>query len=173
MARSNDPAKIAKTAIRLITLWIVASSLDAASSAFTVYVLNRIGSDASAQVVALARLTDRVNLVTSSAALVAMLVAGVAVLRWIALTNRQAHNWSDQMTVSPRWAVGWFFVPVANLYMPFRGVSETWRATVAPEQIDRVPVPGRLRLWWVCGWRPTCGAMAPSAHGATPRRWIN
>lgn len=57
--------------------------------------------------------------------------------------------------VSPGWAVGWYFIPFANLWMPFKAMSEIWRASRSelPEQ-----VPGQWRdsgsgfilgSWWL------------------------
>jgi hypothetical protein len=56
-----------------------------------------------------------------------VLACFVLVGRWIYLTNANAHVFSDEMTIRPGWAVGWFFVPIANLFMPYQGVKETWR----------------------------------------------
>jgi len=49
---------------------------------------------------------------------------------------------------SPGWAVGWFFVPVANLWKPYQAMSDLWRASKAPDswrEIERGPV---LPWWW-------------------------
>ncbi len=51
--------------------------------------------------------------------------------------------------------MGWFFIPFASLFKPFQGVSATWRATVAPDDIDSVDVPVLLRWWWGL-WLATC-----------------
>src|SRR5919199_877495 len=55
---------------------------------------------------------------------------------------------------SPGWAVGSFFVPVMNLFVPFRAVRETWAKSdpavpgdnyVAPQE---PPAPLIMNLWW-------------------------
>ena len=33
------------------------------------------------------------------------------------------------MEFSPGWSVGWFFVPVAGLFMPYRVLKELWKAS--------------------------------------------
>ena len=72
----------------------------------------------------------------------------VLVGRWIYLTNANAHVLSSDMTMRPGWAVGWFFVPLANLFMPYQGVKETWResheAAGRYEDMDSSLLP----LWW-------------------------
>lgn len=52
--------------------------------------------------------------------------------------------------VRPGWAVGWFFVPLANLAMPFITMRELWKASANPRdwQLERTPLA--LPLWWAC-----------------------
>ncbi len=40
--------------------------------------------------------------------------------------------------ITPGWAVGWHFIPIANLWMPFKAFSEFWRASRA-DLPERVP----------------------------------
>ncbi len=77
--------------------------------------------------------------------LLVFIVGSVTVLRWICRVNGNAHHWSDAMTIGPKWNVGWFFVPVANLWMPFAGIRQTRGATIDSVHPDSVPVPGWMR----------------------------
>lgn len=78
------------------------------------------------------------------------LVGAVVTLRWIYLAhvNARALGASDMM-VSPGWAVGWFFVPLMNLFMPFVAMRELWKASARPADWQLEPVPAGLVLWWV------------------------
>lgn len=78
------------------------------------------------------------------------LVGAVVTLRWIYLAhvNARALGASD-MVVSPGWAVGWFFVPLMNLFMPFVAMRELWKASARPADWQMEPVPAGLVLWWV------------------------
>jgi hypothetical protein len=56
---------------------------------------------------------------------------------------------------TPRWAVGWFFIPVMSLFRPFQVVSEVWIAS-DPETASNRPYPTErssqawlVLLWWV------------------------
>jgi hypothetical protein len=63
---------------------------------------------------------------------------------------------------SPGWAVGWWFIPVANLVKPFGTVRELVKASVAD------PAWRQARTWPVIGWWWAClivGAVAGSAVG--------
>jgi hypothetical protein len=61
--------------------------------------------------------------------LVALLASYVLVGCWIYRTNANAHLFSDAMSITPGWSIGWFFIPFANLVMPYRGVEETWKGS--------------------------------------------
>ncbi|WP_440978326.1 DUF4328 domain-containing protein [Sphingomonas pseudosanguinis] len=72
----------------------------------------------------------------------------VAFLRWVYVTNRNAQQWSDSMSINPGWNVGWFLVPVASLGMPFRGICETRGASIDPDAPGAVPTPTWRWIWW-------------------------
>jgi hypothetical protein len=50
--------------------------------------------------------------------------------------------------ITPGWAVGWFFVPLLNLFKPFDGIREAWQVSAGSENWQAVPVPASLRVWW-------------------------
>ncbi len=52
------------------------------------------------------------------------------------------------VTTSPGWSVGYFFVPIVNLWKPFGAVCQIWRGTFDPENGD-APVPKIIGWWWV------------------------
>src|ERR1700754_3506800 len=48
---------------------------------------------------------------------------------WIHRANRNARALGAVgMRFSPGWAVGWFFVPIANLWKPYQAMKEIWQA---------------------------------------------
>ena len=52
----------------------------------------------------------------------------------------------EGLAFTPGWAVGWWFVPVANLVKPFQSVREPWKASSAD------PAWPEIRTWPVIGW---------------------
>jgi hypothetical protein len=68
--------------------------------------------------------------------------------RWIYLTNANAHFLSDDMTITPGWSVGWFFVPFANLVKPYEGVKQTWRASHRSGGLPEDAGSQLLPWWW-------------------------
>ena len=54
------------------------------------------------------------------------------------------------MVVSPGWSVGWYFVPLANLAMPFVAMRELWKASASPRDWQMGSAPATIPLWWAC-----------------------
>ena len=73
-------------------------------------------------------------------------------LMWIhrAYKNLRALNPANRLDYSPGLAVGGFFIPFANLFIPFRVVKEIWQKSwPADEAILYAPSPpATFALWW-------------------------
>lgn len=77
----------------------------------------------------------------------------VVFLMWLyrASDNLRAFNPWARPEYSPGWAVGWFFIPFANLFMPFRVVKEVWQKSGPPDEdfIVAPSLPATFIVWWV------------------------
>lgn len=51
------------------------------------------------------------------------------------------------VVTSPGWSVGYFFVPIVNLWKPFGAVCQIWRGTFDPEN-GAARVPAIIGWWW-------------------------
>jgi hypothetical protein len=82
------------------------------------------------------------------------LAAGIALLVWVYRASRNARALgAEGMTYSPGWSVGWFFVPLASLVVPYRVLRELWKASTpgAGAPWRQAPVSTVLGAWWaVC-----------------------
>jgi hypothetical protein len=67
---------------------------------------------------------------------------------WIYRANANAHAIGGDLTVTPGWAVGWYFVPVANLFKPFQAMKETWLASHYGGGWGTGTATGLLNWWW-------------------------
>ena len=69
--------------------------------------------------------------------------------RWIYLAHRNLPELgATRLEMPPGWAVGWFFVPIANLWKPYQAMRSLWRSShdvVRPELQDSTWV---LPTWW-------------------------
>ncbi|HEY9236956.1 MAG TPA: DUF4328 domain-containing protein [Phenylobacterium sp.] len=75
-------------------------------------------------------------------------MAGIVTLKWIYRINLNAKALAPDKQVSPVWAVGWYFIPFASLFMPFKAMRETWQISRSPDTWREEPVPALLRWWW-------------------------
>ena len=79
------------------------------------------------------------------------LVTTVFFAMWIyrAAANVVAANVAG-FAYTPGWAVGWYFIPFANLFKPFSAMRQIWNASHG-EQGERLDyAEGLLALWWGC-----------------------
>jgi hypothetical protein len=58
----------------------------------------------------------------------------------------------EGLEFSPAWSIGWYFVPVANLWMPFRAMQGLYRASVQGNDKIGYKKLGAIGLWWICFW---------------------
>jgi Domain of unknown function (DUF4328) len=94
------------------------------------------GNDLRQQVVAVLRL---VNLV----------VVVVLFCIWIYRASYNARQLgATDMRFSPGWAVGWYFIPIANLWKPYQAMCEIWQASANPAHWQQQPRGPILPLWW-------------------------
>lgn len=77
------------------------------------------------------------------------LVTVIAFARWVLLANRHVRTLgAEGLTQTPWKATGFFFVPVVNLFLPYRGMRELWQASHHPSGWKESPVPVLLPVWW-------------------------
>lgn len=82
--------------------------------------------------------------------LLVYIVAGILILRWIHRANWNARAFGAQnLQFTPGWSIGWYFVPVFNLWKPYHAMSEIWKATAAPAAWQTQSVPALVGLWWL------------------------
>ena len=77
------------------------------------------------------------------------LVTGVVFLMWIYRAGVNARGLGAQgMTFTPGWAVGYYFIPIMNLWKPYQAMKEIWQASENPASWPSVKPPTLLNVWW-------------------------
>lgn len=85
--------------------------------------------------------------------LVVYIVLVVFWMMWVHRTYQNLPSLGAQgLTYSPAWAVGYWFIPILNLFRPYQVMRETWRAShpghAGGTQWTLVAVPAVLGWWW-------------------------
>ena len=88
-------------------------------------------SEASA--VAAAEASDARQGLVGTAQVLIYLISGVLILMWIYRANHNARALgAANMDFTPGWSVGWYFIPIANLWKPYQAMKEIWKASASP-----------------------------------------
>jgi hypothetical protein len=85
----------------------------------------------------------------SLAQAVIFIAGAIVFLRWTYCASANVHRIGAQgLGPSPGWAVGWYFVPIACLGMPFVAMKEIWKASIEPRDWEIVKATPLLGWWW-------------------------
>lgn len=49
---------------------------------------------------------------------------------------------------TPGWVIGWWFIPIANLWMPFETIRELWKASEGRPDWPSIPTWSIVGWWW-------------------------
>ena len=134
---------------RAVVLWLyidIATNLFYGITAFIAF------GDASALDPGMSKDTPLPHDLLAAAAALAQLpvtlIVAFLILKWTYRVSRNAHSEAKGLGVSPPWAVGFYFIPIAFLWKPFQALRETWQASSQPVGWRTVAVPSMLRWWW-------------------------
>ena len=100
------------------------------------------------EAVRIGTMIDRAAMGVMVSYFIAFLWCVIITCRWTyrAMKNLQRTGRDD--TISPGWAVGWYFIPFANLWMPFKAMQEIWHGSHSAESDARGKIPSAMGWWW-------------------------
>ena len=76
--------------------------------------------------------------------------------RWIVRANKNVRALgADGLRITPGWAVGYFFVPIVNLWRPYQAMKDLWRASHDPASWATTAAGSILPAWWTL-WLLSC-----------------
>jgi len=136
-----------------ITLLLVLSAITAAAL-FSVPALTALSERKDPKDAPLLLVAGLGLVVAGCGMFLALAGAAVAFCMWIHRASRIAHLFRPQMEYTPGWAVGWYFIPIANLFKPYQVMREL--SQVADPASDALPdhrsapVSGIVHAWWAC-----------------------
>jgi hypothetical protein len=97
---------------------------------------------------------DLINRLSSVITWATLATYPLSLFVFLKLVGRFNHNaWSfgaRGMEFTSGWAIGWFFVPLANLVYPFFVMQEIWKASKSHDHEWRsMPYSSLISAWWV------------------------
>ena len=94
---------------------------------------------------------DKREMLVGLAGLFLFVVTAVVFGIWIVRSNKNVRALgAKNLSASPGWALGYFFIPILNLWKPFEAMNELWYASHDPRNLEmafkeKSQVVGR---WW-------------------------
>ena len=147
-----DPTRETRRLAVLIPIYIGCEAAFIVQSGYYGWFIQQLfdGSLAQPEIDATASLVDATGLVVA-VCLILALIACVAVSgMWIyRVSTNSAVLFPSDARITPGWSVGWFFIPIANLWMPFRGMKQIYSASAQPASFDSAIAPV-MPGWWAC-----------------------
>lgn len=147
----RDPTALTKSLKVLLYVSIAVDVISLLSGGFEFQLLRDIrdGRIASASIDAAADANDTRQQVIGIVMFLLYLVTGICFLVWIHRANSNARALGAQdMKFTPGWAVGWYFIPVANLWKPYQAMKEIWQASANPAGWQSETRGAILPIWW-------------------------
>lgn len=152
IAAFKDPTRLSKAIFIALLVDILASVTSAVIGVEAILFIERMKADGFASFAAgqaaAAAIEERQSL-AGTFQLAVFVIAGALILVWIRRMNANARALgAENMRFTPGWAIGWYFVPVANLWKPYQAMKEIWRASADPASWRQVDPPALLPVWW-------------------------
>ena len=109
----------------------------------------RTGAYPQSDIHRLAKSNDTRQAIVGLTQMAVLIITAIFFLKFIYRANYNARQLgATNMRFSPGWSVGWYFIPIANLWKPYQAMSEIWRASKNPQNPEAESVPSLLPLWW-------------------------
>ena len=133
--------------LALTALYIVLAVVSIGSGLAEIELIQRMERGESITIEA-ATANDNRQAVVAFIYFITYLALAVAFLKWIyrAAENLAVIHPAEQL-VSPGWAVGWWFIPIANLWKPYQVMTAIWKGS----DPNSSPAPRIILIWW-CVW---------------------
>ncbi|KOU19629.1 hypothetical protein ADK52_28260 [Streptomyces sp. WM6372] len=141
-------------AVAVCALLGVAAAVNLGSAAISGYVftlMNRVSADPADVAAGTLDRSDVMTAVAGSLQALIMLATAVVFIIWFHRVRVNGEIMRPDAFVQKRgWAIGGWFVPIGNLFLPFRIAKQTWTAStqLGPDGSFREVSAAPLNAWW-------------------------
>jgi hypothetical protein len=99
--------------------------------------------------------------------LVAGLFCGIAFIAWFHRSYKNLAPLGRETRHTTGWAIGYWFVPILNLFRPAQMTNELWRGSEPSVSAGESSVPALITLWWIAFLLTGVVARFASTHDST------
>jgi hypothetical protein len=136
-------ATLTRTLRVLLKITIGVTAFAVLAGFYDFYSYSTLPSDVDANEVMLP--SDAVTGIVGLVQVILAIITGITFLRWIYRSNKNLRALSgESMAFTPGWSVGWYFIPIANLWKPYQVMKEIWNVSHKGNATDH----GVLGWWW-------------------------
>lgn len=83
------------------------------------------------------------------ASLVAFMASAILIIKWTYRANYNARQLGAiNMSYTPAWSIGYYFIPVFNLWKPYLAMKEIWMVSKKLFDGKLTKTPVFLPIWW-------------------------
>ncbi len=101
------------------------------------------------EAMALADRVDSIMLISGISLLIISIFGLIVSAIWIYRASKNAAFMDPYPNrIRPGWAVGWYFIPFANLWKPFEAMKEIWNSSFSPALAPNAPAAVMVGFWW-------------------------
>ncbi|MDX1920795.1 MAG: DUF4328 domain-containing protein [Candidatus Caenarcaniphilales bacterium] len=118
------------------------------------------------------------NLIVGLTALFQLILSVVTLIfgarfLYFAHKNIRENLKADKLKFTPGWVIGWYFIPVANLWKPFQAMKELWRASKNQKDWWTSEFTSALLPWWWTLWIIGTAADRASFRLSLKAKYVN
>ena len=131
-----------------VAKWTLGSSAVAGGVYLALELFVAFGAPSPSSAAASGAAYDQALFVGSWLLVLTSIAARIAFMMWMHRAHVRLLELKPRGRVTPAWAVGWWFVPFANLWKPFQISRDLWRRSDAGSQWPKASYPAWLWIWW-------------------------
>jgi hypothetical protein len=84
------------------------------------------------------------------------ITTGITFLKWIYRANSNCSKFSQQkMKFTPGWSIGYYFIPILNIFRPYQVMKEIWNVSKNPTNWKKENGSSLVGWWWAL-WVISC-----------------
>jgi len=88
---------------------------------------------------------------------VGVVLSGLVFFTWVFRASDNSHGFgAKRMQYSPGWAVGSWFIPIANLVWPYQAIKEVYLVSRDPKNWKKDNVVSIVEFWWIIRMLSVC-----------------
>ncbi len=148
----KDPKRLLRPAKVFVLLTLAMAFVAIGSDLLELQFFSKLEAGAfesDGAMLAAAESNDLRQLIIGVAYLAVLVLAFIFVGRWIYFSSKNLRAFgATGLRIRPGWAVGWYFIPIANLWKPYQAMKEIWQASSEPLDWGRQRTPGLMPAWW-------------------------